>query len=74
MVNPNLMVVFGQTPDSYFVTYGRKMSYRDMPDSLIKTFTTEPDMNPMNVAWLRCIIHCHRSSAMILSGLQDATL
>ena len=55
MVNVNLMVVFGPLNDSYFVTYGRKMHYHNMPDSLIKTFTTETDMNPMRVAWLRLV-------------------
>lgn len=53
MVALNLVVVFGPSDDSYFVTYGRKMHYRKMPDSLIKTFTEQPDMNPMKVAWLR---------------------
>lgn len=55
MVNLNLMVVFGPSEDSYFVTYGRKLHYHNMPDSLIKTFTTEVDMNPMKVLWLRSV-------------------
>ena len=49
----NLMIVFGPSDDSYFVTYGRKMHYNKMPESLTKTFSTEPNMNPMKVAWLR---------------------
>ncbi|GJE90150.1 hypothetical protein PsYK624_062750 [Phanerochaete sordida] len=53
MVALNLMVVFGPTDDSYFVTYGRRMHYKNMPDSLVKTFKEQADMNPMNVAWLR---------------------
>lgn len=57
MVNPNIMVVFGKTADSYFITYGRKMSYKNMPESLIRTFTTQPDMNPMKVAWVRYVVY-----------------
>lgn len=56
MVNPNIMVAWGATPDSYFITYGRKMSWEKMPESLTKTFTTEGDMNPMSVAWIRCVL------------------
>ena len=55
MVALNLMVVFGPTDDSYFVTYGRRMHYKNMPDSLVKTFKEQADMNPMNVAWLRYV-------------------
>ncbi|KIP03452.1 hypothetical protein PHLGIDRAFT_238237 [Phlebiopsis gigantea 11061_1 CR5-6] len=53
MVNPNILAAWGATPDSYFITYGRKMSWSGMAESLTKTFTTEVDMNPMSVGWLR---------------------
>ena len=52
-VNHNLMVLFGPTENSYFVTYGRMMRHSNMPQSLVDTFKNQAEMNPMKVAWLR---------------------
>lgn len=53
MGDHNLLALLGPTPDSYFITYGRKIAYENAPDDIVQTFTKEPDMNPMSVKWLR---------------------
>lgn len=56
MVDHNLLVILGPTPDSYFITYGRKFSHQNAPDDLVQTFMKEPDMNPIGVAWLSLVL------------------
>lgn len=53
MVNPNLNIVFGPSPDAYFITYGRKFSHSKMPVSLTKSASEHPEMHPMKMAWIR---------------------
>ncbi|PSR72624.1 hypothetical protein PHLCEN_2v11508 [Hermanssonia centrifuga] len=67
MVNCNLLVAFGPSPDAFFISYGTKMSYSNMPQSLTNTFTKEAEMNPMKVSWLRSVFLAYACGALVIS-------
>ncbi|KAJ7814218.1 hypothetical protein B0H14DRAFT_2522302 [Mycena olivaceomarginata] len=58
--NPNTHVVFGSSPDSYFIGYGRRYSYANMPESFTKHIQTQMNismtlwisMNKMLTSWI----------------------
>lgn len=66
MVNTNLNVVFGQDPDAYLITYGRKFVHEKMPESLIKSLTNESDVHPMKLAWVRLVLGDHQSGFVLI--------
>lgn len=51
--NGALKVVFGPTPESYFITYGKRSAWRDIPESRVQSFQTNVELDLMSVSWIR---------------------
>jgi hypothetical protein len=53
MVDYNTLAVFGPTPDSWLVAYGRRFAGSNMPPALMNHLASQPEMIPMRLAWIR---------------------